>query len=505
MKRLSAVFLLGLAACAGTDPRQETYERIQALAKDEEAFQELLRAGGGDLDVLKDMVPSAPNRGFPAVALLYAAGEGDAVPLDLKARHAAAFRWPTAHADENALVEPAVWDELERDLLFAGRRSLGLLAGALAKDATDERGALRAARLMIRAGGIAAMEAFAGLLGEERRLGEDGPRVRDVAAAALLVLGLRDLPLRNPDPDAIARAARDWWEGAKERPESERLRDAVQELAALRAEKDPNGVERVLELLEGKGPRGEAFLRNRRLERETGLSAWAPAWERIGDLRATLRLWSPPEDLDLRWSRLRGRGLLRLSAGAFGTRPKDGAGALLWAREAHFHASEHDGLELRIAGEGYVLHIRARECGTRAVIGEFARAGDRAYAKVQEVSLARPFVLFSPILKSAMVIAVEEVEARRPPPPPDVVKKETRERAKAAEEGARALAYLRDEKDLPAFREAKAHAALLLLGDPAGLEGKPALEAWEIEMALGTAENPEVRAYLEGLKSARRR
>src|SRR5687767_9711842 len=44
MKRLSAVLLLALSACAGTDPRQETYERIQALAKDEEAFQELLRA-----------------------------------------------------------------------------------------------------------------------------------------------------------------------------------------------------------------------------------------------------------------------------------------------------------------------------------------------------------------------------------------------------------------------------------------------------------------------------
>src|SRR5688572_3783231 len=288
MKRLlAAVLLLPQAACASRDVRQTVMERIQALGTDDRAFQDLIRGGGLALDLLKDALPAAPNRGFPLVAVLYAEGEGDAVPLDLKARHYASFRWPTAYADENALVEPAVWDELERDLLLAGRHALGFLAAALAKDSPDERAALRAARLMMRIGGRPALDAFAGLLETDRSLG--GPRVLDVAAAALLVLGAQDLPLRQADPDAIARSARAWWAEGKDRPDDEWIRTSAAALAAKRAEKDPEGVEPVLELLEGKGSRGEAFLENRRRERATGLSAWMPAWERIGDLRASLR------------------------------------------------------------------------------------------------------------------------------------------------------------------------------------------------------------------------
>src|SRR5688500_4869575 len=112
MKRLIvAVLFLLPAACACRDPRQAVLGRTLLLGTDDAAFQALIRGGGTALDLLKDSLPAAPNRGFPLVAVLYAEGEGDAVPLDLKARHYASFRWPAAHADENALVEPAVWDE----------------------------------------------------------------------------------------------------------------------------------------------------------------------------------------------------------------------------------------------------------------------------------------------------------------------------------------------------------------------------------------------------------
>lgn len=507
MKRLIAVLLLSpLAACASRDPRQAVMERVLALGTDDAAFQDLIRGGGTALDLLKDALPAAPNRGFPLVAVLYAEGEGDAVPLDLKARHYAAFRWPAAHAEENALVEPAVWDDLERDLLRAGRHALAFLAGGLAKDAPDERTALRGARLMMRIGGRPALEAFAGLLEAERRL--DGPRVQDVAAAALLVLGAQDLPLRQADPDAIVRAAREWWAAAKDRPEDEWLRESTASLAAKRAEKDPAGVEPVLELLEGKGSRGEAFAGNRRRERATGLSAWMPAWERIGDLRAALRTWTPPGDLDVRWKRLLGGGLLRLSVAAVGHRPKEGVGAVLWARETYFHATESDAIELRIAGDGYSLHVRTRELGTRAVVAEFARSGETGYGRLYEAPVVRPHVHYSPILKSALIVAVDEVESRRPPPPPDTMKIETRKRLKALEEaggdGAKALAYFQDPRDVPWFVERKAGPALLMLGDPAALDLKPALESWEIDLARRVSKDAAVLAYLEGLRTARR-
>jgi hypothetical protein len=507
MKRLfAAVLFLLPAACASRDPRQAVMDRVLALGTDDDAFQDLIRGGGSALDLLKDALSAAPNRGFPLVAVLYAEGEGDAVPLDLKARHYASFRWPTAHADENALVEPAVWDELERDLLLAGRHALGFLAGALAKDSPDERTALRTARIMMRIGGRPAMEAFAGLLEADRALG--GPRVRDVAAAALLVLAAQDLPLRQADPDAIARFAREWWAAAKDRPDDAWIRESAAALAAKRAEKDPEGVEPVLELLEGKGTRGEAFAENRRRERATGLSAWMPAWERIGDLRAALRLWAPPADLDARWKRLLRGGLLRLTVAAVGRRPKDGAGAVLWARETFFHASENDAIDLRIAGDGYSLHVRTREFGTGAVVAEFARSGKQGYGRLYEASVVRPHVHYSPILKSAVIVAVDEVESRRPPPPPDGMKLETRKRLKALEEaggdGAKALAYFQDPKDLPWFRERKAGAALLMLGDPAALELKPSLEIWEIDLALKVSKEPAVLEYLEALRSAPR-
>jgi hypothetical protein len=177
---------------------------------------------------------------------------------------------------------------------------------------------------------------------------------------------------------------------------------------------------------------------------------------------------------------------------------------VLWARETFFHASENDAVDLSIGGDGYSLHLRTRELGTRGVVGEFARAGDRGYGRVYEASLVRPLVHYSPILKSALIVAVDEVDARRPLPPPDVMKAETRRRLKSMEDGARALAYFQDPADLPWFRETKAGEALLMLGDPAALALAPRLEPWEIDLALKAAKDPAVRTYLDGLRSARR-
>lgn len=516
MKRLFPALLVLAASCSTPDLRQEAVERALALGKEDDAFQDLLRGGDRVLDVLKAFLPAAGERGFPAAAILYAQGEGDAVPLDLKARHYAAFRWPVAHAQENALVEPAVWDELEVDLLRAGRSVLPLLARALAKESPDEKCALRAARVMMRIGGRPAREAFAGLLDVRRDLG--GARVMDVAAAALLVLGHQDLPLRQPDPEAIAEAARRRWAELKDADEEAWVRRAAAELATLRKDKDPEGVEAVLELLEaGKdgdlkaqldrlsAGRGPAYDANRRLEGATGQSAWMPVWERVGELRAALRLWKAPADLETRWRRLAGEGLLRMSLVVLGYRPKEGAGAVLWAQETCFHPTEGDAVDLLIPAAGYELHVRARERGTRAVLGEFGPG----VARIEEATVVRPRLHFSSVLKSAVIVTVEEVEARPAPRPPDAVKRETRRQLKAlALEGgdyARALAYFQDPADLPFFRERGAGAALLLLGDPAGLEFRPSLEPWEIDLALRVATDAGVRGYLEELRTSARR
>jgi hypothetical protein len=518
MKRLLlAAALLAPSACASKSPAEQTLERVFALERDDRAFQDLVQASPEVIDPLKAVMPSAPGRGAPVAAALYAHGEGDAVPLDLKARTWAAFRWPTAYAEENALIEPWTWDELERDLLLAGRHAVPLVARALAKESPDERCALRAARLLMRIGGRPAMEAFAGLLEADRDLG--GARVMDVAAAALLVMGLQDLPLRQADPEAVVRAAREWWAAARGRGEDDWARESAAALAARRADRDPEAVEPVLELLEagregdaaahlarlGEG-RGAAFDANRRLERATGLSAWMPAWERTGDLRASLRLWRPPEDLALRWRRLLGGKLLRMSVSVAGYRPKEDAGALLWAHETVLHPTESDSVDLYIAAAGYSFHARARDLGTRVAIGEFSRAGLERFTRVYERAAVRPFVHFSPALKAAVLVAVEEVDARLPLRPPEIVKRDMRRMlrsmAETSDDAARALAYFQDKDDLPFFRERKAGAALLLLGDPAALELKPSLTRWEIEYARRAATDAGVRAYLDALQDA---
>ncbi len=511
MKLLFAVAVVFLSACTIRSPQQRAAERVLALERDDGSFQDLVRGGGELLDVLKAFQPLAPARGYPVVAILYAQGEGDAVPLDLKAAHYAAFRWPAADADENALVEPWVWDELEHDLLRAGRQALPFLARGLAQGAPDERSALRAARVMMRIGGRAAMEALAGLLEAGRELG--GVRVKDVAAAALLVLGYQDLPLRQADPDAVVQSARDWWAAAKDQSAEEWIRSSREALAARRKEGDAEGVEPVLELLEAGGDaplptlqarlregRGPAFDADRRLEQATSFSAWRPVWERLGELRASLRLWRPPEDLELRWRRLLGGKLLRFTVAAVGYRPREDRGGLLWAKETVLHPTESDLIELQIGEGAYIFHARLRDLGTRVALGEFAASGARVY----EGSARSPLLHFSSDLRAAFLVTVEDVDARPAPRPPEAMKRDLRRtlRGLASEDGSRALAYLRDKDDLPLFLERKAGAALLLLGHPSALEYRPSLDSWEIDAALRVATDAKVREYLEGLRSA---
>src|SRR5262249_35684028 len=163
--------------------------------------------------------------------------------------------------------------------------------------------------------------------------------------SALLYVGRQELALRLASVDARVEAARKWWELAQDFPESEWIREAVDALAPRYQPKDPEGVRPVIELLVGrtledpkawwdqnrewrpaparlhpeellsslsKG-RAPAFDANRRLEDATGIRVYVPRFDRRSGLRAALRLWEPPGDLELRWRRAMESPLLRLS------------------------------------------------------------------------------------------------------------------------------------------------------------------------------------------------
>src|SRR6185503_17697461 len=240
LNRLPALTLLLLAGCfSGSQARGEA-ARIFALQDDDRArrdgaFQELLRANAS-IPALRSAVGVGFQYGFPVVALLYAQGRGDAVPLDLRALHLAGFEWPKATTSENGVVEPYVKLEVEQDLTRTGRPAVRALGRALEGYAADEAGAMRVVRAMIRIGGREPAREFARLLNEKRDLG--GPRVCDAAACALLYLGRQELALRLAAPDARVAAARSWWELAKDFPESEWIREAAEALAAASG-KDP--------------------------------------------------------------------------------------------------------------------------------------------------------------------------------------------------------------------------------------------------------------------------
>ena len=522
---IAAALLLLTGCLQGAEPGGDE-RRILALQDPsprvrEDAFQSLLRDGGAPATKLRMAVGLGGSLGFPVAALLYAQSRGDAVPLDLKARHLAGFEWPRATASENAVVEPYVREELEHDLARTGRPALRPLADALRESAGSEAAAMRVLRTMLRIGGRGAAEAFAGLLDERRDVG--GARVCDAAAAGLLFL---------------VEAARSWWELAKDFPESEWIRDALDGLLKKVQPKDPEGVLPVIELLAGRPledprawaeanrdwrpvppplrpaellpdlsrDRARAYEANRRLEEATGLRVLAPRLERVSELCAALRLWQPPADLALRWRRILESPLLRLSIAVLGSSASDER-RIRWAYETYFHPTESESGELRIEtqSESYFLFVQALDFGTRLVASESHGAGGLWSGTLRRFPDGSPLLMFSPPLKAALVAVVEEVDGRRGTPSLATVRAEWRARlASWADSGdaLRALAYFQDPADRGLLRERRAGRGLLLLGDPAALELRPTLEPYEIEFALRKAEDPRVRNYLEGLRTA---
>jgi len=542
--RSAAAALLLLSGCLPSAEPGDDEHRILALQDPsprirEAAFQSLLRDGGAPASKLRMAVGIGEHQGYPVAALLYAQSRGDAVPLDLKARHLAGFEWPRASASENAVVEPWCREELERDLARSGRPALRYLAAALRETAESEAAAMRVLRTMLRIGGRGAAEAFVGLLDAERDLG--GLRACDAAAAGLLYLGRQELALRLAGRDARLEAARSWWDLAKEFPESEWVRDALDALVKKVGPKDTEGVLPVIELLAGQAledpkawvdanrdwrpappplrlaellpelsrDRARAWDANRRLEEATGMKVIAPKWERLSELCAALRLWQAPADLHRRWSRVLESPLLRLSIAVIGSSGSDER-RIRWAYETYFHPTEAESGELRIETqtESYFLFVQAVDFGLRLTASESHGNGRLWSGEIRSFAAGKPLLMFSSPLKAALVAVVEEVEERRGVPSLATIRAEWHARLASwadSPEALRALAYFQDPADRGLLRERRAGRGLLLMGDPAALELRPTLEPYEIEVALRKAEDPRVRTYLEGLRSALRK
>lgn len=505
------------------------------------AFQSLTQAGSIAIGPLKRSMEAAPRMGFPVVAALYALGEGDCVPLELRVRHLGSFRWPSAHEVENAILEPYVWNEVEHDITRSGRPALRLLSQALAKESPTEAKALHVVRVMLRIGGRPAAEEFARLLGEERKLGD--VRVCDVAAGGLLYLGRQELALRLADRDAMVGAAREWWARAREQSEAEWLRESLAALAGRWAPDDHEGVRPVIELLTGQpienpkewwernkgwipagrpihaeellpllsADRPRAYDANRRLEEMTGEYLQVPPAERLTELCAAFRLWQPAPDLGLRWKRYLESSLVRMSIVLVGYNPKKEANQILYVQERYFHPTEDETADVygRTADGEYRMYVQSRDLGTRIVFSEYFANNQTSRGYTTEFGTGRPVITFSTPLRAFSFISIDDVPARQPARPPEAVFAEVHARMRALvptlegrelRKALRALAYFQDTADRDCFQTHRSGEALLLLGDPSALEFRPRLEPYEIEMALRKAADPTVKTYLEDLR-----
>ncbi len=551
--RLCLGVFLAAAACWQPRPGTLVDVAIKGLQSEDEAeraeaFQEILQAGYIAVPRAKAALAAGARWGFPLVAVLYAQGEGDAVPMELRARHLAGFRWPPSRAVENAILEPYVWNEVERDVVQAGRPALKSLARALERDAPTEAKALQVVRAMLLIGGRAAAEQFAGLLDSGRDLG--GARVCDVAAAALLYCGYQEIVLRTPGGgDALVGAAREWWNAAKDARESEWIRSAAVSLAERWRPGDPEGVRPVFEMLVGRevddpkawlegnpgwspapppvhleellpalsAGRARAFDANRRLETAAGVRLQAPRISDVGGLRAALRLWRPEPGLEARWRRYLGGAYLRLWAAVIAHVPQKGANHVAALLERQYHAGE-DEMVSTASSDGrvnYLLYLQSRDFGTKLAFGEHVAAGGMGWAEVWERPALGPRVSFCPPMKSCTVAVIEEIPGPQAPRSAEAVFAEVRARlreaALAARDGSerrmflRALGYCQDRGDLEFLRSQEAWGPLLMLGDPESISHDPRLEPHEIEMALRRAEDQRVRVYLEGVRSGSRR
>ena len=200
--RRSAILILLLAGCAA--PRNtQLAELLKKLGSKErvDAFQQLLSAPADLTRALKSFAALAPEHGCPVAAVLYRMGEGDSVPLDIKARHFALFEWPSKYREENVILEAIITRRLRHDLIRAGRAAVPHLAVAF----DDSPRAKDVAELMLFLDERAAAAEFA------KRL--DHPAAR----RALTQIAGTD-------------ALEDWWERNKDRPHDDWVRSRCRAL-----------------------------------------------------------------------------------------------------------------------------------------------------------------------------------------------------------------------------------------------------------------------------------
>ena len=254
--------------------------------------------------------------------------------------------------------------------------------------------------------------------------------------------------------------------------------------------------------------RASAFAANRALEEATGTRLFVPRADRLGELCAAIRLWQRPPALEVAWRRYLESRTLRMTIAVVGHPPKRESNHLLWHYENHSNCTEEPTGKLEFAAgeEAFLLYVQSRDFGTRLVYGEYHESPRDRRTVLREFSSSRPAVVFSPSFKACVVISIEEVSGRRTARSPEELFVETRRRLRKVAQTAegedrrralRALGYCQDPADADFLKEQKAFEALLLLGDPAGLEGEPCLEPFELEMALRKSQDPRVRAYLE--------
>src|SRR5438309_1432408 len=110
---LRSLVLLGAAGCLpprGPSPFQEAFQKLVSEKDEEyeEGFRAFMNAGSAAVPGLRPAMTAASARGFPVVAILYVAGSGEEVPLELRARHLARFHWPRGQEAPKASVIPYV-------------------------------------------------------------------------------------------------------------------------------------------------------------------------------------------------------------------------------------------------------------------------------------------------------------------------------------------------------------------------------------------------------------
>lgn len=500
---LTAFFCL--LSCQGPrNPGGPLAQTLQRLASSdpierEDAFQQVLHSPSDLTPLLKPLAPMAPQFGCPVAAILYRLGEGDAVPLDVKARHFALFEWPEEYRQENALLEPYITHELENDLFAAGRPAIRYLAAVF--------------RTSPRA------EAVAGLM----------LRIHERTAVEFLVTHA-DLPAAQAAllPIAGTEKIREWWETAK-------LFDA-EEWTRMRCrshlQNDLDAFSREVGQAFPSRAEAEAWWRANESRRpfewwkdrfpKASSSHFSPLYEALRNPSAPdaaaahhlLEHWTgvhftafPAPDLPTRWRRTVENPVLHLRLCVLGPTGETDS----WVQERIFPS-----VETAQAGGGkmmdsfdYALFVHVREQGTAALVGEFASDNEKTTGNTATLRFQDGLLLvYSSILRSYIAVSLEERPVRPLPEPPDAVRfsllRLLRKRLPDPL-AALALGYAEDLDSQPllvkALRKDPGNAAiaraLLLLDDPTGLIPGLTLPPEEREILDTRCANEEIRTFLQ--------